>query len=79
MLFFSCNQLAIYITGFKGYINFYIFIADGPSKEFTLSPSTTQTVLSDLIPDVEYVVSIASYDEREESLPVFGQLTSKYL
>lgn len=56
---------------------FYIFIADGPTKEFTLSPSTTQTVISDLIPDVEYVVSIASYDDREESLPVFGQLTSK--
>lgn len=48
---------------------------DGPTKEFTLSPSTTQTVISDLIPDVEYVVSIASYDDREESLPVFGQLT----
>ncbi|PKU32387.1 collagen alpha-1 chain isoform x1 [Limosa lapponica baueri] len=48
---------------------------DGPTKEFTLSPSTTQTVISDLIPDIEYVVSISSYDEREESLPVFGQLT----
>jgi len=58
---------------------FYIFITDGPTKEFTLSPSTTQTVLSDLIPDIEYVVSIASYDEVEESLPVFGQLTSKYM
>ncbi|KFP75574.1 Collagen alpha-1(XII) chain, partial [Acanthisitta chloris] len=48
---------------------------DGPTKEFTLSPSTTQTVLSDLTPDIEYVVSISSYDDREESLPVFGQLT----
>lgn len=56
---------------------FYIFISDGPTKEFTLSPSTTQTVISDLMTDVEYVVSITSYNDREESPPVFGQLTSK--
>lgn len=51
---------------------------DGPTKEFTLAASTTETLLSDLIPEVEYVVTIASYDEVEESIPVIGQLTSKH-
>lgn len=51
---------------------------DGPAKELDLPASATQTVLTELIPDVEYVVTIISYDESEESLPVFGQLTSKY-
>lgn len=35
-------------------------------------------MLTELVPDVEHVVTILSYDELEESLPVFGQLTSKY-
>ncbi|XP_008572507.1 PREDICTED: collagen alpha-1(XII) chain, partial [Galeopterus variegatus] len=48
---------------------------DGPTKEFTLAASTTETLLSDLIPEVEYVVTITSYDEVEESVPVIGQLT----
>ncbi|CAI9576372.1 unnamed protein product, partial [Staurois parvus] len=48
---------------------------DGPAKELDLPASATQTVLTELVPDVEYVVTILSYDELEESLPVFGQLT----
>ncbi|XP_053142880.1 collagen alpha-1(XII) chain isoform X4 [Hemicordylus capensis] len=49
--------------------------ADGPTREFTLAPSTTQTILRDLIPDTEYVVTISSYDDTEESISVSGQLT----
>ncbi|EAW48748.1 collagen, type XII, alpha 1, isoform CRA_a [Homo sapiens] len=48
---------------------------DGPTKEFTLSASTTETLLSELVPETEYVVTITSYDEVEESVPVIGQLT----
>uniref|UniRef100_A0A8C3IIX7 Collagen alpha-1(XII) chain n=1 Tax=Chrysemys picta bellii TaxID=8478 RepID=A0A8C3IIX7_CHRPI len=59
----------------EGYRITVVPTTDGPTKEFTLAPSVTHTILSDLTPDTEYVVTIASYDDREESLPVFGQLT----
>ncbi|CAI5769701.1 collagen alpha-1(XII) chain isoform X1 [Podarcis lilfordi] len=49
--------------------------ADGPTREFTLAHSATQTLLTDLTPDTEYVVTISSYDDREESISVSGQLT----
>ena len=57
---------------------FLSIFPDGPTKEFTLSASTTETLLTDLIPEIEYVVTITSYDEVEESVPVIGQLTSKH-
>ncbi|XP_061479123.1 collagen alpha-1(XII) chain isoform X1 [Rhineura floridana] len=49
--------------------------ADGATREFTLAQSATQTLLTDLIPDTEYVVTISSYDDTEESISVSGQLT----
>ncbi|KAJ7341667.1 hypothetical protein JRQ81_006106, partial [Phrynocephalus forsythii] len=48
---------------------------DGPAREFTLAHSVTETLLTDLTPDIEYIVTISSYDEREESISVSGQLT----
>lgn len=57
--------------------NFLFVFTEGPTKEFTLAAGTTETLLSDLIPEIEYVVTITSYDEVEESVPVIGQLTSK--
>lgn len=57
---------------------FLFIFPDGPTKEFTLAASTTETLLSDLTPEIEYVVTITSYDEVEESVPVIGQLTSKH-
>lgn len=65
----------------KKFCYIHIFLSvfpDGPTKEFTLAASTTETLLSDLIPEIEYVVTITSYDEVEESVPVIGQLTSKH-
>lgn len=56
---------------------FLFVFSDGPTKEFTLAASTTETLLSDLIPETQYVVTITSYNEVEESVPVIGQLTSK--
>uniref|UniRef100_A0AAQ5ZH46 Collagen alpha-1(XII) chain n=1 Tax=Amphiprion ocellaris TaxID=80972 RepID=A0AAQ5ZH46_AMPOC len=48
-----------------------------PTKEFTLPASATKTSISDLSPDVDYVVTIAAYAGSEESLPISGQITSE--
>ncbi|XP_060790300.1 collagen alpha-1(XII) chain isoform X3 [Neoarius graeffei] len=44
-------------------------------KDFYLPASATSTDISDLIPDIDYSVSISSYDGVEESIPIFGQIT----
>ncbi|XP_041420606.1 collagen alpha-1(XII) chain isoform X2 [Xenopus laevis] len=59
----------------KGYKITIVPTIDGPAKELDLPASATQTILTELVPDVEYVVTAISYDELEESIPVFGQLT----
>uniref|UniRef100_A0A3Q1GZJ3 Collagen alpha-1(XII) chain n=1 Tax=Anabas testudineus TaxID=64144 RepID=A0A3Q1GZJ3_ANATE len=46
-----------------------------PTKEFTLPASATKTSISDLTPDVDYVVTISAYAGPEESLPISGQIT----
>uniref|UniRef100_A0A3B5B010 Collagen alpha-1(XII) chain n=1 Tax=Stegastes partitus TaxID=144197 RepID=A0A3B5B010_9TELE len=51
--------------------------ADEPTRDFTLDAYTTTTSITDLTPDLDYSVSINSYDGSEESIPIFGQLTSK--
>uniref|UniRef100_A0A3Q1FWL3 Collagen alpha-1(XII) chain n=1 Tax=Acanthochromis polyacanthus TaxID=80966 RepID=A0A3Q1FWL3_9TELE len=48
-----------------------------PTKEFTLPASATKTSISDLSPDVDYVVTIVAYAGSEESLPISGQITSE--
>ncbi|XP_058469849.1 collagen alpha-1(XII) chain isoform X2 [Solea solea] len=49
--------------------------AGEPTKEFSLPASATKTSVSDLSPDVDYVVTITAYVGLEESLPVSGQIT----
>ncbi|XP_068607999.1 collagen alpha-1(XII) chain [Brachionichthys hirsutus] len=49
--------------------------ADEPVREFTLDAYTTTTSITNLTPDLDYSVSINSYDGSEESIPIFGQLT----
>uniref|UniRef100_A0A673FJ71 Collagen, type XII, alpha 1a n=1 Tax=Sinocyclocheilus rhinocerous TaxID=307959 RepID=A0A673FJ71_9TELE len=44
-------------------------------KDFSLSASATNTSITDLTPDVDYSVSISSYDGAEESIPILGQIT----
>ncbi|KAL4649016.1 collagen alpha-1(XII) chain-like isoform X1 [Arapaima gigas] len=44
-------------------------------KDLTLPASATRTTITDLTPDLDYVVTIASYYGTEESLPISGQLT----
>lgn len=53
-------------------------LPDEPTRDFTLDAYTTTTSISDLTPELDYSVSISSYYESEESIPIFGQLTSKY-
>ncbi|XP_077094714.1 collagen alpha-1(XII) chain isoform X3 [Siphateles boraxobius] len=45
------------------------------SKDFTLPASATNSSITDLTPDVDYSVSISSFDGAEESIPILGQLT----
>ncbi len=46
-------------------------------KDFSLPVSATDTSITDLTPDVDYSVSINSFVGAEESIPIFGQITSK--
>ncbi|KAK6490157.1 collagen alpha-1(XII) chain-like isoform X1 [Huso huso] len=59
----------------QGYKVTVVPTTDGPAKDINLPATATKTLITDLIPDVEYVVTINSYDEKEESLPIVGQLT----
>ncbi|KAM8953803.1 collagen alpha-1(XII) chain [Pelodytes ibericus] len=59
----------------RGYRITVVPTVDAPVKELELPASSTQTVLTELTPDVDYAVTIVSYDEYEESEPVVGQLT----
>uniref|UniRef100_A0A673M0A5 Collagen alpha-1(XII) chain n=1 Tax=Sinocyclocheilus rhinocerous TaxID=307959 RepID=A0A673M0A5_9TELE len=43
--------------------------------DFSLPASATNTSITDLTPDVDYSVSINSYDGAEESIPILGQIT----
>uniref|UniRef100_A0A8C1UJU3 Collagen, type XII, alpha 1a n=1 Tax=Cyprinus carpio TaxID=7962 RepID=A0A8C1UJU3_CYPCA len=45
-------------------------------KDLSLPASATDTSITDLTPDVDYSVSINSYDGAEESIPILGQITS---
>uniref|UniRef100_A0A8D3DLB6 Collagen alpha-1(XII) chain n=1 Tax=Scophthalmus maximus TaxID=52904 RepID=A0A8D3DLB6_SCOMX len=51
---------------------------DEPTRDFTLDAYTSTTSITDLTPDLDYSVSINSVYGSEESIPIFGQLTSKY-
>lgn len=37
------------------------------------------TSITDLTPDLDYSVSINSFEGSDESIPIFGQLTSEYI
>ncbi|KAG7460637.1 hypothetical protein MATL_G00200820 [Megalops atlanticus] len=63
------------LSRIQGYRIQVVSSAGEADREFTLPPSSTQTSITDLTPDVDYVVTIFSYDATEESLPITGQLT----
>ncbi|XP_071774299.1 collagen alpha-1(XII) chain-like isoform X1 [Centroberyx gerrardi] len=59
----------------EGYRIQVISDTDEPARELSLPSSATTTSITDLTPDLDYSVSINSYDGTEESIPIFGQLT----
>uniref|UniRef100_A0A674DDB2 Collagen alpha-1(XII) chain n=1 Tax=Salmo trutta TaxID=8032 RepID=A0A674DDB2_SALTR len=61
----------------QGYKIQVVSDTDEPTKELNLPATATKTSITDLTPDLDYSVSINSYDGTEESIPIFGQLTSK--
>ncbi|XP_038823365.1 collagen alpha-1(XII) chain-like [Salvelinus namaycush] len=59
----------------RGYKIQVVSDTDEPAREFNLPATATKTSITDLTPDLDYSVSINSYDGTEESIPIFGQLT----
>nr|XP_033792023.1 collagen alpha-1(XII) chain isoform X1 [Geotrypetes seraphini] len=59
----------------RGYKITVVPSQDGFIKELSLPATATETLLVDLFQDKEYEVTIMSFDDFEESLPVTGQLT----
>ncbi|XP_078085516.1 collagen alpha-1(XII) chain-like isoform X2 [Mustelus asterias] len=47
----------------------------GSTKEMELPQGASKTTLTDLVPDMEYVVTLIAFDRSSESVPVYGQLT----
>ncbi|XP_027896679.1 collagen alpha-1(XII) chain isoform X5 [Xiphophorus couchianus] len=45
------------------------------ARQFSLPASATQTSISELSPDVDYVVTIVAFAGSQQSLPISGQLT----
>lgn len=61
-------------------LSFYrSILLDEAVRDFILDAYTSVTSITDLTPDLDYSVSINSFDGSEESIPLFGQLTSKYI
>uniref|UniRef100_A0A8C7KFM2 Collagen alpha-1(XII) chain n=1 Tax=Oncorhynchus kisutch TaxID=8019 RepID=A0A8C7KFM2_ONCKI len=63
----------------QGYKIQVVSDTDEPAKEFNLPATATKTSITDLTPDLDYSVSINSYDDTEESIPIFGQQLIVYL
>uniref|UniRef100_A0A4W5P3T0 Collagen alpha-1(XII) chain n=1 Tax=Hucho hucho TaxID=62062 RepID=A0A4W5P3T0_9TELE len=59
----------------QGYRIQVVSDTDEPARELILPATATKTSITDLTPDLDYSVSINSYDGTEESIPIFGQLT----
>lgn len=51
---------------------------DEPARYLNLGAEISTTLLNNLTPDLDYTVSINSYYGSEESIPIYGQLTSMY-
>lgn len=66
-----CAQIPL-TSAFDGPI-----LPDEAVRDIILDAYTSVTSITDLTPDLDYSVSINSFDGSEESIPIFGQLTSK--
>ncbi|XP_017269709.1 collagen alpha-1(XII) chain isoform X2 [Kryptolebias marmoratus] len=68
----SWTKPSVTIEGFRIQV---VSDADEQARDFTLSADTTTTSITNLTPDLDYTVTINSYDGSEESIPIYGQLT----
>ncbi|XP_018587679.1 collagen alpha-1(XII) chain isoform X1 [Scleropages formosus] len=62
-------------TQIEGYRIQVMSETDEPVRELNLPASASKTSITNLTPDLDYVVTINSYYGSEESIPIFGQLT----
>ncbi|XP_076129262.1 collagen alpha-1(XII) chain isoform X2 [Alosa pseudoharengus] len=62
-------------TRVQGYRLQIVAESDEPDRELNLPPTYTKTAITDLTPDMNYMVTIISFSGSEESLPISGQIT----
>ncbi|XP_063079246.1 collagen alpha-1(XII) chain isoform X6 [Engraulis encrasicolus] len=62
-------------TRVRGYRLQIVAESDEPDREMTLPSASTRTSITDLTPDMNYMVTIFAFSGSEESLPISGQIT----
>ncbi|XP_031437444.1 collagen alpha-1(XII) chain isoform X2 [Clupea harengus] len=63
------------LTRIQGYRLQIVAESDEPDRELSLSSSSRKTSITDLTPDMNYMITIIAYSGSEESLPISGQIT----
>ncbi|XP_064195946.1 collagen alpha-1(XII) chain isoform X2 [Anguilla rostrata] len=63
------------LSRIQGYRIQVVSHTEDTAEEIKLPASSTETSITDLTPDVEYVVTFTSFLGSEESIPISGQLT----
>lgn len=59
----------------NGFLLTLCLVAGEAARHFSLPASATKTSISELSPDVDYMVTIVAFAGSQQSLPISGQLT----